>query len=480
MSKQFYEKWFFNNWIPDLKVEYNLLIDKNIKFDYKTDRRDIKPEITNKDDFMLYAWKTNSEKPIRPESYMPALIDVCGVFSVSTVPDWNYISKWYYDISNTKTETDRELIETVNSLLKGKGNITQLQKAQIFYNFIEQNIHYSYVPFRQNGTIPQKASDVLITRIGDCKDLTVLFTSMCKVAGIKAEIVLVETRKNGVNWMNLPSFNFDHAISKVFPDGKEYYIELTSNYLPFAALGDQDLKAVVLDVDNDPAHNVTPKILSPETRKPNNLYRELRVSFKDDSLINSLSCKRTGSLAAGMRYNYRDLGKDEREKKFTKTISRVYSNTKLLSLNFDSTLNYCSDTLTYNYSSAAPGVFSYINGLAIVKLPLSDKLDPMDFLSIEDRKFPVEAWEYTPGDTLTERIIITFPANKKLAEVPKSVHYSCNQADYVLTFKVHGKELLVNRTMIYKLDEVPVSDYQIYRKFIESVVNADSQQIGFN
>ncbi len=480
MSKQFYEKWFLNNWIPELKVEYNLLIAKNVKFDFKTERLNIEPDITGKDDFMLYSWKAKSDKPIRLESYMPGLIDVCGVISISTVPDWNYISKWYYDISNAKTKTDREVIETVNDLLKGKEKISQFQKAQIFYNFIEQNIHYSYVPFRQNGTVPQKASDVLITRIGDCKDLTVLFTSMCKAVGIKAGIVLVMLRNNGINWMTLPSFNFDHAISKVILDGNVYYIELTSNYLPFAALGEQDLKAVVLDAGNDTANNVIPKILSPDTRKPNNIYRELRVSFKGDSLISSLSCKRTGVLAASMRFNYRDLGKDEQDKKFTKTISRTYSNTKLLSLNFDSTLKSCSDTLTYNYSSIAPKVFTYLTGLSIVKLPLSDKIEPKDFLSLEDRKFPVEAWEYNGGDTLTERVIISFPENKKLVEVPKSVHYSCNQADYMLTFNVKGKNLVVNRTMIYKLDEVPVSDYPAYRSFIESVVNSDSQQIGFN
>jgi len=63
--------------------------------------------------------------------------------------------------------------------------------------------------------------------------------------------------------------------------------------------------------------------------------------------------------------------------------------------------------------------------------------------------------------------------------MPKSVHFSCNQADYDLAFTSNGNELGIVRKMIYKLGTVPVSDYADYRNFIESVVNSDSQQIGF-
>ncbi len=479
ISKQFYEKLLLNTWYPSLNIQYSLLIAKDLKFDYKVDNSSVKPEITSQDEFRLYSWKKTMNKAMPMESYMPSMVDIGELLSISSLPDWDYLSKWYYDISNTKTKPDHEVTETVNALLKGKENLNQLQKARIFYNFIEENIRYSSVSFRQNGVVPQKASDVLITRIGDCKDLAVLYTSMCSVAGIKAEIVLVIRRQNGTNWMSLPSFNFDHAIAKAFLDGKEYYIELTSNYYPFAALGESLLNAVVLDIDNDPATHVVPKLLSPVTRQPNNLSRKARVTFSGESMVNEITTQRTGALAAGTRSYYRDLGKDEREKTFTKSITDAYPNIKLLSLGFSSTLDNCADTVTYTYSFSAPKVFTKINDLAILKLPLTEKLTPMDFLSIEERKFPIEVWKYTTCDTITEHVTIVFPENKQLAEVPKSVHYACNQCDYTLTFNVHGNELVVDRLMVYHDNYVPVADYTGYRNFIESVVNSDTQQIGF-
>ena len=478
-SKLFTDKMLLNTWYPSQNMEYNLLVAKDLKFDYKMDHSDAKPEITDKGDFKLYLWKKTLNKGILSESYMPPMIDRCELLSISTMPSWNYISKWYYDISNTKTKPEVEVIETVNELLNGKGNLTQMQKARIIYNFIEQKIRYSSVSFRQNGVVPQKASEVLITRIGDCKDLAVLFTSMCNVAGIKAEIVLVIRRQNGTNWMTLPSFEFDHAIAKAYLEGKEYYIELTSRDFPFATLNESLINAVVLDVNNDSTKNTMPKQLLSATRQPNNIDREAKATFTGDNMTCLISTQRMGASAANTRANYGDLGKVDRENKFVKSITDAYSNIKLLSLNFNPSLNDCSDTLTYNYSFVTPKVFTKINDLSIVKLPLTEKLYPMDFLSLEDRKFSILSWKYSTYDTISEKLTVVFPENKTLAEIPKSVHYSCNQADYILTFSVKGKELNVIRKMVYKTDTVPVSDYIAYRTFIESVVSSDSQQIGF-
>jgi tetratricopeptide (TPR) repeat protein len=477
MSKQLFEKWMLSNWYPTLNMEYNLLIAKELKLNYDLNNSAVKPEIKDADEFKFYSWKKTQNKSMKLETYMPPMVDVCELLSLSTLDDWDYISKWYYDISNTKTKPDHIVIETVNDLLKGKESLTEYKKALILYNFIEQNIRYSSVSFRQNGIVPQKASEVLVTRIGDCKDLAVLFTSMCNVAGIRAGIVLVIRHQNGTSWMKLPSFDFDHAIAKATLDGKEYYIELTSSYLPFASLDGSLIGAVTLDINKD-AEKMVPKILNPSSRQPNNTFRKSEVSFSGDDMTYKIETKRTGSMAGYTRSVYRDQGKEDQEKNFTQSLINTYPNIKLLSLNFNQSLKDCSDTLNYSYSFVAPRVFSRINNLSLVKLPLTELLTAYDFL-LEERKYPIEAWRYNTCDTLVEHLTVDFPENKALVEVPQSVHFSCNQADYTLDFKVLGNQLNVNRMMVYKLNYVPLSDYAAYRTFIESVVNSDSQQIAF-
>ena len=352
-----------------------------------------------------------------------------------------------------------------------------MQKAHIFYNYIEQNIRYSSVSFRQSGIVPQEASDVIITRIGDCKDLSVLFTSMCREAGINANVVLVCRRENGTYCMPLPSFDFDHAIARAKLDGKEYYIELTSSYYPFAAMGENLYKAFVLNIDNDSTKKAEPIYLTPSTRQVNKIFRQSKVSFSGNNMNKQVYTLRTGDQAAYSRAYYRDFGKEEREKKFTQAISGEYPNTKLLSLTFDANLNDCSDTVTYKYSSISQKVFSEISNLSIVKLPLTDPLNPMDFLSSDERLFPIEAWNYSFGDTIVEKLTIAIPENKQLAEVPKSANYACKQANYSIKYTLLGKELQVERLLVYKNDFVAVSEYKEYKIFMELVAKSDSQQI---
>ncbi len=479
MSKNYAEKTLFSTWYPSTNIEYNLLAENKVKFDYKAFNSDIKPVISDNGDFKLYTWRKAGNKSIVVESNMPTMLDFSEVLNISTIPDWDYLSKWYFDISNTKTKPGTEVKEVVKTLLSGKENLSEYERARILYNYIEQNIRYSSVSFRQNGVVPQKASDVLITRIGDCKDLAVLFTSMCREAGIKAGITLVSRRQNGNRSSVLPSFDFDHAIGHATLDGKEYYIELTSSSYPFATIGTNLKDALVLNVNNDLSQKTQAFFLNPPTRKPANVYRNSVASFNGENLMKTVSTARTGEEAAYIRETYRDLGKDEREKKFTEAIAADYSNTKLTSLDFNQTLNDCSDTVTYNYAYTAPRVFSNISDLSIVKLPLTDPLAPMDFLSFEERNFPIEIWQYDGNDTVSEKLTIRIPENKKLAELPKSVSYRCKEAFYTLNFKLAGKELLIERTFGILKDMVDVADYKEYRNFIEMVVKADTQQIGF-
>jgi len=479
LTKYYYEKMLLNAWYPSLNIEYNLLAEKNVRFNYKLVNSEVQPEIEDKKDFNLYSWKKTNNKALQTESYMPTMYEIGEFLQISNLPSWDFLSKWYYDISNTKTKPDIEIKNLVASLLKDKENFTELGKARIFYNFIISNIRYSSVSFRQNGIVPQKASNVLITRIGDCKDLSVLFTSMCREAGIKAGVVLVSRREWGSNYMLLPSFDFDHAIAKATLDGKEYFIELTSPYFPFGTLSETLLKAYVLQVNNDTTLKEVPIILNPKNRQPNLIYRESKVYFTGDKMTRDIYTVRTGKQAADTRSRYRDIGKEEREKNFSQAIADDYANTKLLSLTFDDNLYNSSDSLTYRYSCSAPKVFTNISNLSIIKLPITDPIKPYEFLSNDERKFPVEVWRYSFADTLEENLTIVIPENKTLAEMPKSVHLECKQADYLLEFKLKGNELKVHRIKINKDDIVSVGDYKEYKNFMEQLVNSDAQQIGF-
>ena len=82
------------------------------------------------------------------------------------------------------------------------------------------------VSFRQSAFVPQRASAVLSTKLGDCKDLSGLFVTLAHMAGINAKMMLVDTRNNGQKDILLPSVEFNHCVVKAMLDNKNYFIEL--------------------------------------------------------------------------------------------------------------------------------------------------------------------------------------------------------------------------------------------------------------
>ena len=100
-----------------------------------------------------------------------------------------------------------------SDLFKNKKGLTDLQKARTIYDFIEANVSYSNVPFMHGPIIPQKASRTLNTKLGDCKDVSTLFVALCNEVGLKANLILVDTRDNGERHLNLPSVDFNHCIA---------------------------------------------------------------------------------------------------------------------------------------------------------------------------------------------------------------------------------------------------------------------------
>jgi tetratricopeptide (TPR) repeat protein len=478
LSEQFWDKHYFSVFYPYLKSKYSLLISPDIKFNYLVTNSDMKPQIEKRDEFSLYVWEKENQPSVKYESYMPSLTDVGEVLNISSIPDWNFIVDWYSDLSRTKAKSDFEVKEIASKLFDSKTNLSKLEQVEKIYNYIIKNIRYSFVPFRQSGMIPQKASKTINTRMGDCKDVSTLFVALCKEIGVDAKLTLVNTRVNGSRDMVLPSIEFDHAIGRLMLDGKEYFIELTNDYNPFSTIyfGLMKSFALVIDKDNPKSE---PIYIEPKTRNQNSIFRTSKVKFEGNKMFVEKDNIKTGGKASMMRSGFRDVGKETQFKNMQEAIGTEYPNTKLTFLDFDDNLKTTSDTLTYRYNYTVSNCFTHIADMTLLKLPFADSQGPMDFISNDKRKYPLDFWRFVSSDIERETININIPEGKKLVEIPETIRYSCNVADYMLDFKLEDHELIVTREMKYKDDYVPIDKYKEFSNFYENVISADTKQIGF-
>ncbi|MDB5115598.1 MAG: hypothetical protein JWQ79_1090 [Mucilaginibacter sp.] len=474
LASHFWDSFYFSMGFPSVKLKYSLLVSKNKKFSYKFSGQTIEPVKKDVDEFTLYTWKSDNTKSIVIEDKMPSSSDVANTFYITSIPDWKYISDWYNDIATAKARTNYEVKAVVNELFEGNNTLTDEQKTEKIYNYITGNISYSSVSFRQSGIIPQNPADVINTRIGDCKDVATLFVTMCKEAGIKAQLVLVKTRNFGLNSMVLPTIDFNHCMAKVNLNNKDYYFELTSKYLPSGSIYTQSLNSSMLEIGGTDQVKAI-KYLNPATRKQNDINISTDISFRDKDLLITEKSNRTAAQSAMFRAVFKDLSTSDRTKKVKEMISSQFPDNDISELTFDN-LNNTTDTVSVKIKYEIRNVAKEVAGLNIFSLPWTDKLVARYFNIMSPRYSGIDISQAFAMDNESETITLTIPENKKLVEEPSPVILKNDFMDYSIIPQNKNGKLIITRTLKLKKDFIPVEKAQEFNAFFKKIVETDNKE----
>ena len=477
-SKHFFDQHLFRYSVPVLNSRYCILAPADKHFDYIVSNGEVEPLITDLEDMKLYQWIAVNQPAIKYEPYMSNYVDVAPILTFSSIPDWNFISDWYRDLTTNKFKSDFVLKTTLNEILKGNEEKTALEKAKLFYEYILKNITYSSVPFMQSNFIPQKASRTIITRLGDCKDMSTLFVALCREIGIKANIVLVLTRENGRSKLLLPTNRFNHAIAQLIIDDKTYYLELTDNYLPFEALPVADVRAQILPVPYEDEHFDSKIItLDSPTREQNKIWKGVKIAFDNNDLNIAGKVIRYGDMASYFRQTYLDIGHDEQVKQFTQAIATDFTvPVKITDLQIEN-LDNLADSVLYTYKMEVRGAVQEVAGMKIFQLPWSYKLPSLSDMSMETRLYPLELWWYMFADGVEEHIEIELPKGRLLAEPMKDVHLECANAVYRISFDTRTPGVVkAVRRMQTTTDIVMPKEYADFRNFLQAVGESDNKK----
>jgi hypothetical protein len=409
---------------------------------------------------------------VKYESGMPLLNDVGKILYVSTIKDWSYIAKWYLHLTQSKTIPNYEVKEKVNELLKGKHSLSTYDKIKIIYDYIVQNITYSSVPFRQSAFIPQKARDVLVTKIGDCKDMATLFITMLKVIGVKADYVLVNTKDNGLNKNALPGNYFDHAIARVIINGKPDYFDLTARNFPPGTLPSMDVGAFALDITGKESE---PFYISGKNLHSNKIIRNSVAKINDDNSVDvNVNTMRYGAITANLRYQINYLSKKEQIKKLNESLSGKFSNFNVTSFSCDN-LDTLTTTLNDECSFTLNQYIGNVGNYKLLKLPWEDRVNSSAAISYDQRKFAYD--RNNDADFLQETLKIKLPDGYVPLEMPKDVNLKCKEADYSVEYNFSNGIITATRSMKNLRDVVNPKDYKSFKDFINKVISSDLTQI---
>ncbi|MES2748041.1 MAG: transglutaminase domain-containing protein [Bacteroidota bacterium] len=430
-------------------------------------------------------WK-KSNVPALPlnENFSFAYSDLNNSIKVSTIKSWKEISNWYADLVKKNLELDKITKNTFQQIFpSGVSSLSENQIAEKIYAYIEDNITYSSLDFRQSGYVPQKPSKTITTKLGDCKDVSTLFVALSKFAGLKSNLVLVSTNDNGFKNMPLPAVDFNHCIVKVTLDKKDYFLELTDKYLPFKALPRSLYKANALVISFDKAENENAKLIS--INFDNAINSKVETKTVVEISDNAKKFVNQNTLFGSVKSYYSELfssatSEDVRKKSLEDLYnSRLSKNISLQSSKLLTNVNY-DDKISFQTEFIINERIQAVGNLKITELPFLDRVITRDIISAETRNYDINYIDYEDTNEYNNETVLKVEEGKKFTEIPESKILKYKNYEYSIKFELEKPNLLkINRAVKTSWDTIPVADYADFKKFVEEVIAVEEQIVGF-
>ena len=178
----------------------------------------VSDEVIEGDETILYRWTIQNVPRTFSEPNMPSMHTVIQRLLVSTNPDWQTVSRWYWDLSEPHYEASPEMIEKVDELI---GEVDDpYEKIRTLFNFVSQEIRYMGIIAESEapGYEPHDVKDTFSARHGVCRDKAALLVSMMREADLQAYPTLIQNGPKKDEEVPQPYFN--HAIVAVRHDGE--------------------------------------------------------------------------------------------------------------------------------------------------------------------------------------------------------------------------------------------------------------------
>ncbi len=181
-----------------------------------------------KDDRILYFWDINNVPQLFKEPGMPATHTVAQRLLLSTIPDWEGLSKWYWELSKPHLETeDNALTDKVKELTAGLTN--RQEQIEALFRFVSQEIRYMGITIEDEapGYEPHDVSLTFNNRYGVCRDKAALLVAMLRLVGFDAYPVLIYVGPKKDPEVPQPWFN--HAITAIRDQNGQYQLMDATN-----------------------------------------------------------------------------------------------------------------------------------------------------------------------------------------------------------------------------------------------------------
>ncbi len=421
-----------NNYFNRISVEkYSTIFKSFFKLTTPKDLKINVIHINKKENLATFKEQTVGDKNIYTCSfnYIPQIIYEPGMddndfFSyyimLTTVDNWEYISKWYYGLVKDHLVTDQAIKDKVAELTKDAKDDEE-KMSKLFY-WVAQKVRYLGVDKEKNrpGLEPHDVTYTFETRGGVCRDKAALLVAMLREAGIQSDVILISAgmqlnHKAPVMW-------FNHAIAISYDDkGEPLHIfdptnETSKDFLPQYEEDNTYLIAREKGADL----KIIP--VSPASKNNTNISLALKIDDENNA-TGSIKVTYSGLADTYVRGSLMRKSPNKRKEMLQKTVSAIHPSASIIDFSISDPENK-DENIMMEATFDIPNYIDKDGDQVFVpyeasKLSLSFIYNwEMEVFNLSDRNYPFKI-DNTFSVDINEKINFATPISS--VSVPKSI-----------------------------------------------------------
>ncbi len=413
----------------------------------------------------VYFWKKENIKPYKSEKGMVAPSDVFTKLLMSTSPDWEAKSRWFYNVNEdygsfgSNSEIDKKVKEII------KGSKDDWEKISRLTHWVAEEIRYSGLSMgKGEGYTLHKGTTIFSDRCGVCKDKASMLVTMLRAAGYESYAAMTMA---GSKIDKIPADQFNHSVTVVKLKGKYHLLDPT--WVPgvrelWSSLEQQQQYLMGLP---DGAGLKTTKISPPE--KHYLRYKIYSILKKDGSISGRVSIDTEGQSDSLLRRYLKS-----RQWKFSREyikgiIGEQINGIKISDLRYSDPLNLDNPvSLTFRffikYYLVSAGVYKYLKSFS-GNLPLKGLLFFNRLKTdLKKREYP---FRIRCSQEVTIQEEIKLPSGMQVYKKPEIIDVKGENVSYKGSINKSGRTLKIGQKIRFAKRIFEVGEWKDVKNCIE-------------
>lgn len=230
-DRKYAHTFYFSSYDPIVNFYKNLILPPGRDVHFKAFNYAQLPDKKDWNGMQLYEWNITAQKPAENVNVYntPSWYTDYPFVQASEYKQWQEVIDWGTRI-NTPPAPGPALRAKIAEFKKAAAGSKEMY-LQMAIRFVQDDIRYMGIEMGEYSHRPNTPDKILSQRFGDCKDKSLLLTTLLKADSIPASMVYVNTYHKGHVSDFLPSPDvFNHVIVFAGCGGKGHWIDPTISY----------------------------------------------------------------------------------------------------------------------------------------------------------------------------------------------------------------------------------------------------------